>query len=294
MYDHALDAFRAVAEEGSFSKAAEKLFITHTAVIKQVSGLEKRLEVKLFNRSTHGVRLTSAGQILYSEALLLMKQSERIIQKVRLAYHTAPKTLRVGTSALYPCHYFMDLWDKLRDQCPQFALKIVPFDNDKKRLSYIGQSLDFFIGASDANPERMGYRFLPLGTYRICAAVPRSHPLSKRKQLSLKDLNGYPLMIMRRGHSPVNDAVRDEVMAHDPDVSIVDIEQSYDISTFNRAVEANCPLISLECWDRVHPDIKSIPLQETYTLPFGIVYSKLAGEPMTEFITTIRLAISAN
>lgn len=69
---------------------------------------------------------------------------------------------------------------------------------------------------------------------------------------------------------------------------------SYDVHTFNNCVERRCVLLSLECWDRVHPDIKSIPLKETYTLPFGIVYAKDSGSQIEDFITDIRIAISAN
>lgn len=61
MYNRALDTFKAVTEEGSFSKAAEKLMLTHTAVIKQMNGLEEHLGVELFTRSNQGVQLTAAG-----------------------------------------------------------------------------------------------------------------------------------------------------------------------------------------------------------------------------------------
>ena len=72
------------------------------------------------------------------------------------------------------------------------------------------------------------------------------------------------------------------------------IEPSYDVHTFNLCAERGCVLLSLECWDKVHPDIKSIQLEETYTLPFGIVYANDAGNRMADFITSIRLAINAN
>ena len=64
MYDKVLDTFKTAAEEGSFTKAADKLYITHTAVRKQINQLEGALEVKLFDRSNQGLLLTNAGQVI--------------------------------------------------------------------------------------------------------------------------------------------------------------------------------------------------------------------------------------
>ena len=293
MYDKLLDTFKAVAETGSFTKAAEVLFITHTAVRKQIDQLENRLEVKLFDRSKQGVKLTGAGQVMYAETLRFIKDSELMVQKIRDAYNANPHLLKIGTSVLYPCTYFMDLWDRMSDNCPDYQLKIISFDDDKDRLSHIGKDFDFLIGAFNSELTD-SYQFLQVGVYRFCLAVPRNNLLSKRKKLSFEDLSGQPLMIMTRGNSPINDSIRADVERNYPEISIVDVDPHYDVHTFNRAVERGCILLSLECWDRVHPDIKSIPLKETYTLPFGIIYAKEAGDLMTEFITAIRLAISGN
>jgi len=62
----------------------------------------------------------------------------------------------------------------------------------------------------------------------------------------------------------------------------------------NQCVERGCILLSLECWDRVHPDIKTIPLQEDYVLPFGIVYSAQPGALMESFITAVWVADGSN
>lgn len=62
MFNSQLETFVVIADEGSFSKAAEKLFISTTAVIKQINTLEEDIDIKLFNRSFKGVSLTEAGK----------------------------------------------------------------------------------------------------------------------------------------------------------------------------------------------------------------------------------------
>ncbi len=68
MYNPQLETFIRVTDAGSFNKAAEKLFITPTAVIKQINLLEDGLGVKLFEQTHRGLHLTKAGISLYQDA----------------------------------------------------------------------------------------------------------------------------------------------------------------------------------------------------------------------------------
>lgn len=68
MYNPQLETFICAADEGSFSKAAEKMYISAPAVIKQINSLEGSLGLQLFDRTHRGLSLTSAGESLYSDA----------------------------------------------------------------------------------------------------------------------------------------------------------------------------------------------------------------------------------
>ena len=68
MYNPHLETFIHVADAGSFNKAAEELFITPPAVIKQITSLETNLDIKLFIRSPRGLTLTEAGKSIYRDA----------------------------------------------------------------------------------------------------------------------------------------------------------------------------------------------------------------------------------
>ena len=288
MYNRTLDAFRNVAEEGSFSKAAEKMYISHTAVIKQVSSLESHLGVKLFNRSPLGVTLTVAGQVLYTETLQIMKQSEASIRKVQRAGFESPTTIRIGTSTLCPAHYFMELWDTFRDRMTGYSLQIISFDDNRRYQELIGNSFDLLIGAFDRQAEQYSVGFLPVGEYAFTLAVPRANSLLKMKQISLDDLHGKPLMMMEKGSSPINDRIRKDIQENHPEIMIIDTDPSYSLATFNKSVEMNVALLSLECWDRVHPELKNIPLKEDYRLAYGVIYAYEAGKDILDFIETLK------
>ena len=68
MYDKHLDGFMRVAECGSFSKAAEQLYVSPNALIKQMNCLERDMGAKLLVRTNRGVTLTEAGQVLFERA----------------------------------------------------------------------------------------------------------------------------------------------------------------------------------------------------------------------------------
>lgn len=68
MYNPQLDTFICVVEAGSFSKAAEELYISAPAVIKQINSLENSLNLQLFERTHRGLIITEAGKSLYQDA----------------------------------------------------------------------------------------------------------------------------------------------------------------------------------------------------------------------------------
>ena len=76
MYNPQLNAFIKVADSGSFSKAAEAMYISAPAIIQQINLLETSCGFKLFLRSNHGVKLTPAGRSLYKDAKTIIRLSQ--------------------------------------------------------------------------------------------------------------------------------------------------------------------------------------------------------------------------
>ena len=82
MYKPQLDTFICVVEAGSFSKAADKLYISPPAVIKQINSLENNLGVQLFARTHRGLVVTAAGESLYQDAKYMVNYSKYEITPV--------------------------------------------------------------------------------------------------------------------------------------------------------------------------------------------------------------------
>ena len=130
MFNPHLSTFVRAVDCGSFTKAADQLFISPTAVMKQVNLLEAHLKLKLIQRTSHGIRLTPAGEVIYQDAKFLFEYSKRSVESARQAMDADSRTFRVGTSLLNPAKPFMDLWYRVNRQFPDYKLHLVPFEDD--------------------------------------------------------------------------------------------------------------------------------------------------------------------
>ena len=115
-------------------------------------------------------------------------------------------------------------------------------------------------------------------------AVSREHRLAKKDILSLEDLHGETLMMVKKGDSGVNDFIRHELETNHPEIHIEDTEQFYDLRVFNRCAETKNVLLTIECWKDVHPGLVTIPVSWEYSIPYGLLYSKEAPEDVLSFV----------
>ena len=85
MYNPQLETFLRVADAGSFNKAAEELYITPPAVIKQITSLEAGLDLQLFVRSPRGLKLTEAGKSIYRDAQYVVQYCKDSVVRAKNA-----------------------------------------------------------------------------------------------------------------------------------------------------------------------------------------------------------------
>ena len=127
MYNPQLDTFLRVAEAGSFNRAAEELFVSTTAVIKQINLLERDLDVKLFVRTHRGLALTEAGKSLYGDAKHIIQYSREAVVRAKNAMQKDDNVIRIGTSPMTPGQFLLELWPRIQERCPDVKFQLVPF-----------------------------------------------------------------------------------------------------------------------------------------------------------------------
>ncbi len=290
MYDRHLDTFIQVADSGSFLKASERMFISANAITKQINLLEERLEVKLFQRSPQGLVLTDAGQLIYSEAKKLIRQSNAVLRKAREL--DAPKefVIHIGASLMNPVNFLLERWGKAAQQYPNIRLEVVPFEDTipgfTEVLDHLGERIDVISCPYDTNFWGDRFQAFHLHDLPLCIACSRSHPLASKERLTLQDLYGQTLWIAARGVDDYQDRVRDDLEQNHPQIQLKD-SLYLNLEGFNQLVASQDVAISALCWSGVHPLLATIPVEWEHTLPYGLIYAKDPPKEVLQFIMAV-------
>ena len=292
MYNPQLETFLCVAESGSFNKAAEKLYISPPAVIKQINLLEESLGLQLFVRSHRGLQMTKAGQSLLQDARYIIQYCKDSVTRARNAVQETDNVIRIGTSAMTPAQVLVDLWPKVQKFCPDIKFQLVPFENTPENareiLGNLGRNIDVVAGIFDETMLRLRQcAGLELSREPICCAVSVHHRLAQKDKLTLDDLYGEKLMLMHRDWSHYVDLLRDDLWKNHPQIQIEDFN-FYDVSVFNQCENNNCVLMAIENWLYVHPLLKVLPVDWSYTIPFGLLHAPNASPVVRRFLEAVR------
>lgn len=288
-----MKVFAAVAECGSFSKAANQLYISPTAVMKQINLLEQLVGLKLLERTSRGVVLTHVGQSLYADVKYILQYMNDAVQRAHTVFQQERHTIRIGSSQMYPATNAIELWDAISKQYPLLSLSMVSFQeyDSMEHILNIGKKYDLLYVAFNALGNQAvneAYSFLPVSSAHFCAAMSKKHSLAKRQALKLEDLDGQVLRIMELGVSPINDQIRMRVKQEYPQIKVKDISPHYHLDMFNRCMEGTDIMLSLDIWRDIHPGLVHIPLDIDETIPCGFMYSNAPNPETQLFLDAVR------
>ena len=295
MYNPQLETFIEAAESGSFNKAAEKLFISPPAVIKQVTLLEKRLGFTLFIRTKRGLILTESGKSIYKAAKYIIQYCKDSVIRAKRADSSEANVIKIGTSTLTPANKLINSWNDLQALCPEIRFKLVPFINSRENameiLKNLGSNIDVVAGIFDKTMlELWQCNGLELYKTQIRLAVSLKHKLSNKKVLSLEDLQNESIMFMHTGWSNYVDEMRNDLLLKYPKINTVDID-FYSIDVFNQCEIGNSLLMAIDEWKDVHPLLKIIPVKWDYSIPFGILHSPEPSNIVYRFLKAVEKII---
>lgn len=297
MYNHQLDTFIQVADAGSFSRAAEALYISSTAVMKQINLLENSLEVRLFQRTPRGLTLTNAGKSYYQDAKYMIQYAKDARIRAKNAMQSNENVIRIGTSLMTPSQFLMELWPQVHKLDPELKFQMVNFDNTPENareiLGNLGRNIDIVAGIFDETMLSLRCcDAMELMRVPICCALSIYHPLAQKKQLSIEDLRGQRLMLMKRNWSRYVDELRDELWAEYPDIQIIDFS-FYNLEVFNQCEHENALLMAVPQWEGVHPLLKILPVDWNHSIPFGLLHAPAPSPTVAKLIDVITQVMSA-
>lgn len=293
-----LETFMHVVDAGSFNKAAEDLYISAPAVIKQINAMEVELGISLFVRTHRGLVLTDAGKSFYKDAVYLVQYFKGSVERAKKAAEKNTHILKIGTSPMTPGQFLIDLWPQIHPYLPDMKFQLVPFENTPENAKEIqrafGQTIDLVVGVWDEhylNERGCDATFLSDEPLRI--AVPVRHRLATKDILTMDDLEGETLMMIHRNWNSYFDNVRDHLKNEYPGIHIETFD-FYGTEAYNQCELNNNLIMTIDRWKDVHPLLRVIPVQWDYTMPFGILHAKEPSESVSKFLKVIEQVVYSN
>lgn len=193
MDTQSLQAFMAVADTQSFSRAAEQLHLTQPAVSKRIATLESQVGTRLFDRIGRRIALTEAGSVLLPQArriLMTVEDSRRAL--ANLSGHVGGR-LTLATSHHIGLHRLPPLLKQYTQRHPEVELDLHFLDSEQAYQGVLDGTLEMAVVTLAPHPHEQ-LHVVELWRDRLCFACAIDHPLTQQasqSKLSLTDLCEY-------------------------------------------------------------------------------------------------------
>ncbi len=193
--------FVAVAETLHFTKAAERLGIAQPPLSQQIKRMEQILGHRLFDRTTRGVKLTLAGQLLAERARTTLEKVQDDLAQVRRLGRGEEGTLTVGFSGSVMFTDLPSAIESYRRRYPKVELRLRELSTSAQIAALLDGTLDLAF-LRDGDPTE-GIQISTLLRERYVAVLPATHALTRKRNLRLGDLRDEPFILFARRMGPL-------------------------------------------------------------------------------------------
>jgi DNA-binding transcriptional LysR family regulator len=191
-----LETFLAVVEEGSFSRAAEKLCISQPSATNRVKRLESVLRVKLLNRTTRTVEPTEDGKLLSVAAGEALSGLFDILRQLRDRSEATRNRVVIASTPMIAATFMPRIIHSYgeRHADVQVVMRDMPYELLLKSIE--DGSADVGVAALDGHLDKLLFR--PLAEEDLVLVVPAKHPLAKAQQVKVDMMLPYRLIFLDR------------------------------------------------------------------------------------------------
>jgi LysR family hydrogen peroxide-inducible transcriptional activator len=188
----------AIADTGSFSRAAERCRVAQPSLSQQISKLEDELGTRLFDRLGRSVRLTDAGRTFLPHARNVLHQTELARSEVDGRRRDARGTVIVGVIPTIAPYYLPERIAAFMRRFPESTLRIV--EETTPVLVESLRTLAIDIAILSLPLKHRDFEITPLLTERLYAALPLDHPRAGAASISLRELRDERFVLLRDSH----------------------------------------------------------------------------------------------
>ncbi len=264
IYDKHLEAFLLTAKYKSFTKAAEALYITPSAVIQQINRLEADLSVTLFYRSRHGLQLTEAGILLEKEAEEYVRRGKEICEELQ-SVEAGDVHIYVGTSLDRKVRLLHELQVRYKQSGKECDIRLVNMDDSAAET----ENIDLVESVYTEESWRKGWQFLKLCETPLGAAVSKDHPLATAERIRMEDLQNYSVLILKNFMEENRKSFYKQLRQRD--IRIGETEKALPSIVWECSCSQEIFLVPM-CWQDILYDMRILPCDWEFTLSYGLFY----------------------
>ena len=184
-----LRILKAIAEQGSFKKAADILYVTQPAVSLQIQNLEKQLEITIFDRGGRKALLTEAGKILLDYCQRILNQCDEACKAVEDLNSLQGGTLVIGASQTTGTYLMPRMIGLFRQKYPDVSVQLQIHSTRRTGWSVANGQIDLgIIGGQLPSELEILLNVIPYATDELALVLPSKHKLASEKEITKEDL----------------------------------------------------------------------------------------------------------
>jgi DNA-binding transcriptional LysR family regulator len=216
-----IQAFIAIAEHGSFHKAAESLHITQTALTRRLQNFESGLGVPLVERTTRSVGLTRTGHEFLPHGRRLLGELEATLLEIRESGKAQRGDISIACVPTASVHYLPRVIREYSARFPDNRVKILDHLSPGVAESVLSREAEFGIMQHGSRHPELAT--LPLHKDRYVLICRHDHPLAARTRISWAQLESVPLIFpshLRTNRAQLDAAIRDRGVVLQPQFEV--------------------------------------------------------------------------
>lgn len=286
MYNHQLDTFLLTVKVGSFSAAAEQLFISPSAVNQQITSLESNLGIKLFERTHHGLQLTPAGERLNNELPSFITHSEHLRSIIDEYKVLDGRTILVGIPHMHNIRLFYEHWAEFAAVCTPPAIKLAGPDTWNPEAVFRFYAKCDLVEYVDIGSEWMIDRdFIKLTDMPVSFAVPRTHPMAGKGCLSVEDIKDCHIVCARGAFTRKISAGLKKL---EDAGAIIEYTDRYTPEMLENCLLNNYFTIVLELDPKIPASFNVVSCDWGVTVPYGFSVKKNRSKALNLFLDFVK------
>ncbi len=198
MTETQLEYFTRIVELGSFSEAALELDISQSSISKQIMQLEDELQVALFDRSFRKARLSSAGELLYQDAVEVLKNIKKMKDNAHALSSSGKKKISILALPVIGHYNFYIPISLFESEHSELEIEITEIEEPEMYRKIERGDYDAAISYfNPRQPVRNG-RFFPLADDEMVLVCNKDNPLSSKEFITPEDIDGIRLLSMQK------------------------------------------------------------------------------------------------